>query len=114
MKAIYILTVVSLLGVIIAVTVTKETEYITEYIEVPTPTLGDEVAKRADEMMNSELFKEEMRVTAVARSLYFMSIERQDIAVELSEMAVMSNKRAEELASKWHAKITNTSYDGNI
>jgi pyruvoyl-dependent arginine decarboxylase (PvlArgDC) len=114
MKAIYVLTIISLLGVIIAVSVTKETEYITEYIEVPKPSLNDEVAQRADEMMNSELFKEEMRVTAVARTLYFMSIERQDVAVELSEMAVMSNKRAEELASKWHAKVTNTNYDGSI
>jgi hypothetical protein len=76
-------------------------EYVKQVEVVEPPSLSEEIAVRASDIMASPEFQDEVRAMATARALYALSIERQDIAVELSEMAMSSYLKSKELASNW-------------
>ena len=74
-------------------------EYVKEVVE--PPSLNEIITQRAIDIMATAEFQEEIRAMATARALYQLSIEKQDVAVELSEMAMASYKKSVDLSSKW-------------
>lgn len=67
-------------------------------------SLQDVIDERTDAVLASKAYQEEMYALAKARALYQLSNERQDIAVELSEMALASYNRNQELGQLWFSQ----------
>lgn len=88
------------LGVIVTiVNVEPKIEYVREY--VPAPTLDEIIKERASSIINSQTFKDEITALATARALYQLSVEKGDVAVDLSAMALESYRKSELLSSNW-------------
>lgn len=61
------------------------------------------IAEKTLAIYESDEFKAEMLALATARALFAMSLDEQDGAVELSEMAMMSYEKSQLMADTWHS-----------
>lgn len=110
MKTTIIVVMTLVIGGIVAHTIYEpRIEYVKEY--VAAPTIEQLTAERAAAIMATVEFQEEINAIANARALYQLSIEKQDIAVELSELAMLNFKRSKELAEQWTNSTLNLSYE---
>jgi hypothetical protein len=63
--------------------------------------IQDIIDEQTDAIMASQEYQNEMQALAKARALYILSNERQDIAIELADMALDSYNKNQELGAKW-------------
>lgn len=104
-QAIVVCSICIILGAVSHSLLRSDTiEYVNveKVVEVQPPTLQETINAKAEAIMQTQEFQEEMRNTAMARALYTLSIEQQDKAVALSEMAVQSNQASIALSETWH------------
>ena len=91
-------------------------EYKNVEVKTAPPTQTEIIEQVTKSIYDSDKFQQEMRETAKARALYQLSIEQQDNAVHLSEMAVKANGNSQLLADDWmyqHSSTTDTDVSKN-
>lgn len=74
-------------------------EYVREY--VAAPTLEEIIEQRIADTIASSEFQNEVNAIARARVLYALSVERQEVAVELSDLAMQSFRVSEGFSEAW-------------
>lgn len=91
--------VLSLLSVMLRLLAPNE-----EVINVSEPverTINDIIVERTMLVLGSEEFQAEVRALATARALHELSLEKQDEALRLAEMAQKSHSNSRILAEAW-------------